>query len=55
MPRGGLNLGKISCVIPTALPHSPLLYVQCDIPLSNQQGAPWSHRSHSMGGPLGLQ
>lgn len=43
-PRGGPNLGKISCVIPDALPHARLLFVQRVAPLPNQQGASWSHR-----------
>ncbi len=32
MPRRSPNLGKIARVIPTMLPHAPLLFLQCDIP-----------------------
>ena len=32
MPHGGLNLGKIACLIPVVLPHAPLLFMQRDIP-----------------------
>ena len=44
MPRGGPNLGKTDRVISAVLPHAPLLFVQHDIPLLNQQGATRSHR-----------
>ena len=61
MPWGGPNLGKIACVISVVLPHARLLFVQCDAPLPNQQGAFWSHRwpwflatslAPQVGGPL---
>ena len=38
-PRGGPNLGKTACVIPTVLPCIGLLFVRCDYPLPSQQGA----------------
>ena len=39
MPRGGPNLGKTARVISAVLPQAHLLFVQCDTPLLNQQGA----------------
>ena len=44
MTRGGLNLGKIARVISVVLPHTPLLFVQHDIPLVEPARDPWSHR-----------
>ena len=39
MPRNNPNLGKTARVISAVLPHACLLFVQCDVPLPNQQGA----------------